>query len=97
MTEELLNLYKELYKTGVVFLRIEGKLNITATPKPEHCSQYQFPNSEYSTHYAKKLLRQLDNKWAIAKTVRKIIAVLSKDDSFARFIALEISVIAFAA
>jgi len=61
MTEELLILYKELYKNGGVLYRIgkEQRLNITFTEQPKLYSQHQFPEYEYSKAYAKKLLKEL--------------------------------------
>jgi len=74
MTEDLLILYKELYKSGGVLFR-SGKnqrLIITYTEKPQLYSQHQFPENEYSIKYAKQLLNKL--RWAIVKIGDKIIA-----------------------
>jgi hypothetical protein len=61
MTEELLELYKQVYETGVFFYQLSEKspLNITATPMPKVYSQHQFPEYEYSRKYPNELLQKV--------------------------------------
>jgi len=74
MTEELLLLYKELYKNGGVLYRVgkDKRLTIVFREQPKLYSQHQFPEYEYSKAYAMKLLRKL--RWVIAITADKVIA-----------------------
>ena len=61
MTEELLKFYQRNYNQGGIVYRLpkDNRLNIIFTPQARHISQYTFPEYEYSSAYAKKLLRQL--------------------------------------
>jgi hypothetical protein len=61
MTEELLILYKELYKSGGVLFKQgkEQKLTITFTDQPRLYAEHQFPEYEYSKAYATRFLRTL--------------------------------------
>jgi hypothetical protein len=61
MTEELISLYKELYKNGGILYRPrqDQRLVIVFTPPTKVHSQHIFPEYEYSITYAQRLLKQL--------------------------------------
>jgi hypothetical protein len=54
MTEDLVNLYKELYTNGGLLYRNnpQPRLIIVFTPPTKTFSQHQFPEYEYSKAYA---------------------------------------------
>jgi hypothetical protein len=66
MTDELIELYKQLYINGGILYRLgrpsQEKLSIVFTPPSKIYSQHVFPEYEYSKEYAKKLLKSCENK-----------------------------------
>ena len=66
MTEELIELYKQLYINGGILYRLgrpsQERLAIVFTPPSKNYSQHAFPKYEYSREYAQKLLKSCENK-----------------------------------
>jgi len=63
MTEDLINIYKELYINGGILYRSgqqsKERLVIVFTPATKTYSQHTFPEYEYSKAYAQRLLQKV--------------------------------------